>query len=51
LVQRALNHADIKTTTKYAHVVDDEVAAGLDECKSPEESPESRQAKLAKLKD
>jgi integrase len=30
LVQRALNHADIKTTTKYAHVVDDEVAAGLD---------------------
>jgi site-specific recombinase XerD len=30
LVQRALNHADIKTTTKYAHVLDDEVAAGLD---------------------
>jgi integrase len=30
LVQRALNHADIKTTTKYAHVVDDEVAAGLE---------------------
>jgi integrase len=28
LVQKALNHADIKTTTKYAHVVDDEVAAG-----------------------
>jgi integrase len=30
LVQKALNHADIKTTTKYAHVLDDEVAAGLD---------------------
>jgi len=30
LVQKALNHADVKTTTKYAHVVDDEVAAGLD---------------------
>jgi integrase len=30
LVQKALNHADIKTTTKYAHVVDDEVAGGLD---------------------
>lgn len=29
LVSRALNHADIKTTTKYAHVVDDEVAAGI----------------------
>ena len=30
LVSKALNHADIKTTTKYAHVVDDEVAAGID---------------------
>jgi integrase len=30
LVQKALNHTDIKTTTKYAHVMDDEVAAGLD---------------------
>jgi hypothetical protein len=30
LVQKALNHADIKTTTKYAHIVDDEVVAGLD---------------------
>jgi integrase len=30
LVQKALNHADIKSTTKYAHVVDDEVRAGLD---------------------
>jgi site-specific recombinase XerD len=30
LVQKALNHANIKTTAKYAHVVDDEVAAGID---------------------
>jgi integrase len=30
LVQRALNHADIKTTTRYAHVLDDEVAAALE---------------------
>ncbi|SRR6266404_1233347 len=30
LVQKAMNHADIKTTTKYAHVLDDEVAAALD---------------------
>jgi integrase len=30
LVQRALNHANIKTTAKYAHVVDDEVAAGIE---------------------
>jgi integrase len=30
LVQRALNHADIKTTTRYAHVMTDEVAAALE---------------------
>lgn len=30
LVQRALNHADIKTTTRYAHVLDQEVAAALE---------------------
>lgn len=29
IVQKALNHADIKTTTRYAHVLDDEVAAAL----------------------
>lgn len=29
LVQRALNHSDIKTTTKYAAVYDDDVAAAL----------------------
>jgi len=29
LVQKALNHRNIKTTLKYAHVLDDEVAAGL----------------------
>jgi integrase len=30
LVQKAMNHADIKTTTKYAHVLDEEVVAALD---------------------
>lgn len=29
LVQRALNHRNVATTVKYAHVVDDEVAAAL----------------------
>ena len=28
LVQKALNHADIKTTTRYAHVLTEEVARG-----------------------
>ena len=30
LVQKALGHAKIETTTKYAHVLDDEVAAGME---------------------
>lgn len=30
LVQKALNHADIKTTLRYAHVLNEEVAAGLE---------------------
>lgn len=29
LVQKVLNHSNIKTTTRYAHVLDDEVAAAL----------------------
>jgi len=29
-VQKSLNHRNIKTTAKYAHVLDDEVAAGVD---------------------
>ena len=30
LVQRALNHADIKSTLKYAHVLDEEIAAAVE---------------------
>lgn len=30
LVQRAMNHRDIKTTLKYAHVLDSEVAAAME---------------------
>ena len=30
LVQRALNHADLKTTTRYAHVLDSEVADAME---------------------
>jgi len=30
LVQRALNHADIATTTRYAHVLDAEIAAAME---------------------
>ena len=31
LVQKALNHSDLKTTSKYAHVLDDEVRDGIEE--------------------
>jgi integrase len=30
LVQRALNHADLKTTSRYAHVLDEEVAEAME---------------------
>jgi integrase len=30
LVQKVLNHADIKTTSRYAHVLDEDVAVALD---------------------
>src|SRR5262245_10874213 len=30
LVQKALNHASIKTTVRYAHVLDDEIADGME---------------------
>jgi integrase len=31
LVQKALNHADIKTTTRYAHVLNDEIAEAMEQ--------------------
>jgi hypothetical protein len=31
LMQRALNHADIKTTIRYAHVLDGEVAEAMEQ--------------------
>lgn len=34
LVQRALNHTDIKTTTRYAHVLDEEVTKALEQVQS-----------------
>jgi integrase len=40
LVQRALNHSDLKTTARYAHVLDQDVAEALEQfAKSPNNSP------------
>ena len=48
LVQRALNHADLKSTLRYAHVLDKDVAEALEQVtKSPETSPEGRPTKRA----
>src|SRR5262249_53691835 len=44
LVQRALNHANLKTTSRYAHVLDGEVAAAM------ERLTESRKKSRTKLK-
>ena len=51
LVQRALNHRNIKTTLKYAHVSDDEVAAAMEAMarKRDTESQKSSQPKLRKV--
>lgn len=35
IVQRALNHSDIKTTVKYAHVYDDELTAAMVRIQTP----------------
>jgi integrase len=48
LVQRVLNHADLKTTARYAHVLDDEVAEALERVQSPNQSLNS--ARMRNLK-
>jgi integrase len=43
LVQRAMNHSNIKSTVRYAHVLDDEIAEAMESVardqKSPKKSP------------
>jgi integrase len=48
LVQRALNHADIKTTTRYAHVLDHEVAAALESVQADQKSRDKSRDGLTK---
>lgn len=50
LVQRALGHKKIETTTKYAHVLDDELRAGMTGAESRKESrtqPRTKDGKVA----
>lgn len=45
LVQKALGHSDIKSTVRYAHVLDDEVVEAMDAMAVPEFAPESSSTK------
>ena len=45
LVQRALNHADMKTTTRYAHVLDEEVAEAMERVTDSRKNPRSPSAR------
>jgi hypothetical protein len=50
-VQKVLNHADIKTTARYAHVLDDELRGALETgraAKSPEVGSEIRRVRRDK---
>jgi integrase len=42
LVQKALNHRNIKTTLKYAHVLDQDVAAGIEAMQEKREQSRSQ---------
>jgi integrase len=46
LVSRALNHADIKTTARYAHVLDSEVAAAVEDVAKSREKPRAKVRKV-----
>lgn len=45
MVQKALNHRNIKTTTRYAHVMDDDLRDGLESVSESRISPRSLEAK------
>jgi integrase len=49
LVQKALNHRDIKTTTRYAHVLDDEVAKAMERVAESRNRSRSGTAQITKL--
>ena len=42
LVSKALNHADIKTTARYAHVLDEDIAVAVEQVQNPGKNPGQR---------
>jgi integrase len=47
LVQRAMNHRDIKSTLRYAHVMDEDVAAAVERLAESRKNPRSRVRKVS----
>ena len=47
LTQKTLNHADIRTTLKYAHVLDDEIAAAIEDVAKSREKPRGHVRKVS----
>lgn len=46
LTMKALNHADIRTTLKYAHVLDEEIATAVEDLAQSREKPRGRMRKV-----
>jgi len=46
MVMRALNHADLKTTARYAHVLDEDLAASLDRVQKSRKKSRSDKRKV-----
>jgi integrase len=46
LVQKVLNHADIKTTARYAHVLDEDIAVALDRVQKSRKKSRSLKLKI-----
>jgi len=47
LVQKAMNHADIKSTLRYAHVLDDDVSDAIDRVAKSRKNPRSGARKVS----
>jgi integrase len=47
LVQKAMNHRDIKSTLRYAHVLDEDVAAAVERLSESRKNPRSKVRKVS----
>ena len=47
LVQKAMNHRDIESTLRYAHVLDEDVAAAVERLAESRKNPRSKERKTS----